>query len=60
MARYLSEFARAGLVNIAGGCCGNTPAHIAAIAEALKGVAPRPLAESSESDFEETVTEVAR
>jgi 5-methyltetrahydrofolate--homocysteine methyltransferase len=60
MARYLSEFARAGLVNIAGGCCGNTPAHIAAIAEALDGVAPRPLAETSESDSEETVTEVAR
>ncbi|MGA8668745.1 MAG: homocysteine S-methyltransferase family protein [Terracidiphilus sp.] len=60
MARYLSEFARAGLVNIAGGCCGNTPAHIAAIAEALKGVAPRSLAIASESDSEETVTEVAR
>ena len=60
MARYLSEFARAGLINIAGGCCGNTPAHIAAIAEALKGVAPRSLAIASESDVEETVTEVAR
>jgi 5-methyltetrahydrofolate--homocysteine methyltransferase len=43
MARYLSEFARAGLINIAGGCCGNTPEHIAAIAKALKGVAPREL-----------------
>jgi 5-methyltetrahydrofolate--homocysteine methyltransferase len=41
MARYLSEFARAGLINIAGGCCGNTPEHIAAIAKALEGVAPR-------------------
>jgi len=60
MARYLSEFARAGLINIAGGCCGNTPEHIAAIAEALKGVAPRSLAIASESDVEETVTEVAR
>src|ERR1700760_2581637 len=36
MARYLSEFAKGGLINIAGGCCGNTPEHIAAIAKALK------------------------
>ena len=43
MARYLSEFARGGLINIAGGCCGNTPEHIAAIAKALEGVAPRRL-----------------
>ena len=39
----LGEFARAGLLNIVGGCCGTTPAHIAAIAEAVRGVAPRPL-----------------
>ena len=37
MARYLSEFAKGGLINIAGGCCGNTPEHIAAIAKALEG-----------------------
>ena len=43
MARYLGEFAAAGLLNIAGGCCGNTPEHIAAIARALEGRAPRPL-----------------
>src|SRR6202046_2413702 len=36
MARYLGEFAREGLVNIAGGCCGNTPEHLAAIAQALE------------------------
>jgi 5-methyltetrahydrofolate--homocysteine methyltransferase len=41
MARYLGEFARAGLINIAGGCCGNTPDHIAAIAKAVEGVPPR-------------------
>jgi 5-methyltetrahydrofolate--homocysteine methyltransferase len=29
------------LINIAGGCCGNTPEHIAAIAKALEGLAPR-------------------
>ncbi len=43
MARYLGDFARAGLINIAGGCCGNTPEHIAAIAKALEGKAPRQL-----------------
>jgi 5-methyltetrahydrofolate--homocysteine methyltransferase len=41
MARYLSDFAKGGLINIAGGCCGNTPEHIAAIARALEGKAPR-------------------
>ena len=40
MARYLGEFARGGLINIAGGCCGNTPEHIAAIAKALDGQPP--------------------
>src|SRR5438477_2625900 len=43
MARYLGEFATSGLLNIAGGCCGNTPEHIAAIARALAGHAPRPV-----------------
>src|SRR5271170_3673551 len=43
MARYLGDFARGGLINIAGGCCGNTPEHIAAIAKALDGQTPREL-----------------
>ena len=43
MARYLGEFADAGLLNIAGGCCGNTPEHIQAIAQALAGRPPRSL-----------------
>ena len=43
MARYLGDFAQGGLINIAGGCCGNTPEHIAAIAQALEGKAPRRL-----------------
>jgi 5-methyltetrahydrofolate--homocysteine methyltransferase len=43
MARFLGDFARGGLINIAGGCCGNTPEHIAAIAKALEGKAPRPI-----------------
>src|SRR4051812_6890344 len=41
MARHLSDFAKGGLINIAGGCCGNTPEHIAAIAKTLQGQAPR-------------------
>jgi 5-methyltetrahydrofolate--homocysteine methyltransferase len=41
MARFLGDFARAGLINIAGGCCGNTPEHIAAIAKALEHAEPR-------------------
>jgi 5-methyltetrahydrofolate--homocysteine methyltransferase len=43
MGRYLREFADAGLINIAGGCCGNTPEHIQAIARALDGRPPREL-----------------
>ncbi|MGE5339738.1 MAG: methionine synthase, partial [Gemmatimonadota bacterium] len=37
----LREFAQAGFVNIAGGCCGTTPEHIRAIAQAIDGLAPR-------------------
>jgi len=40
-AAILGEFAQAGLVNIVGGCCGTTPAHIAAIADAVRGKTPR-------------------
>ncbi|MGZ3452180.1 MAG: methionine synthase [Polyangiales bacterium] len=43
MGRYLAEFAKGGFVNIAGGCCGNTPEHIAAIAKALEHAEPRAL-----------------
>jgi 5-methyltetrahydrofolate--homocysteine methyltransferase len=43
MAEVLGEFATSGLLNIVGGCCGTTPDHIAAIADAAKGVAPRVL-----------------
>ncbi|MDR0480772.1 MAG: methionine synthase, partial [Gallionellaceae bacterium] len=42
-AALLKEFALSGFLNIAGGCCGTTPAHIKAIAEALRDVPPRPL-----------------
>ena len=40
-AGLLREFAQAGFVNIAGGCCGTTPEHIRAIAQAIEGSAPR-------------------
>ncbi|HET7747500.1 MAG TPA: methionine synthase [Vicinamibacteria bacterium] len=41
MARDLREFAERGWVNIVGGCCGTTPAHIRAIRAAVEGIAPR-------------------
>lgn len=44
MAEQLGEFARSGLLNLVGGCCGTTPEHIAAIARAVEGVAPRRVA----------------
>ena len=40
-ASYLLDFAQSGFVNVAGGCCGTTPAHIKAIADALRGLPPR-------------------
>src|SRR5690348_6803193 len=39
--RYLGEFARDGLVNIVGGCCGTTPEHVRQIVDAVRDVAPR-------------------
>src|SRR5438445_4864379 len=45
MAGLIGEFAASRLVNIVGGCCGTTPAHIAAIAEAVRGKAPRKIPE---------------
>ena len=41
MASLIREFATSGLVNVVGGCCGTTPDHIAAIAQAVEGLAPR-------------------
>src|SRR5262249_52737044 len=46
MAGLLAEFADAGLVNIVGGCCGTTPAHIHAIVGAIDGKRPRALPSS--------------
>ena len=41
MAATIGDFARSGFLNLAGGCCGTTPDHIAAIADAVAGVQPR-------------------
>ena len=41
IARLLGDFASAGMVNVVGGCCGTTPAHIARIAAAVSGLPPR-------------------
>jgi len=43
MARVIADYARDGVVNIIGGCCGTTPAHLRAIAEAVQGFHPRPV-----------------
>ncbi|AHL34951.1 methionine synthase [Pseudomonas brassicacearum] len=44
-AKVIEEFAQSGFLNIVGGCCGTTPAHIEAIAKAVAGYAPRPIPE---------------
>jgi 5-methyltetrahydrofolate--homocysteine methyltransferase len=41
MASEIGEWARAGWLNLAGGCCGTTPEHIRGMGEALRGIAPR-------------------
>jgi len=43
MSEQIGEWARSGLLNIVGGCCGTTPEHIKAIADAVAGCAPRAL-----------------
>lgn len=45
MVEHLREWAESGLVNLLGGCCGTTPDHIRAYAEAVAGLAPRRVAE---------------
>src|SRR3954462_12982672 len=42
-ASLIKEFAQSGFVNVVGGCCGTTPAHIKAIADAVRGIPPRPI-----------------
>ncbi len=50
MAGVIGGFARDGLLNLVGGCCGTTPAHIKAIAEAVRGYAPRTLPSTTEAE----------
>jgi 5-methyltetrahydrofolate--homocysteine methyltransferase len=45
MAGEFRDFAERGFLNLAGGCCGTTPEHIRAIADAVEGIPPRPLPE---------------
>jgi 5-methyltetrahydrofolate--homocysteine methyltransferase len=47
--RMLKEFAQSGFVNIVGGCCGTTPAHIRAIADAVRTLPPRVVPAEAES-----------
>ncbi len=49
IATCLSKMAKDGLLNIAGGCCGTTPAHIKAIHDVMEGIPPRPLPSLSPS-----------
>lgn len=44
-AAFIKEFAESGLINITGGCCGTTPDHIRAIANAVAGITPRQIPE---------------
>ena len=47
MAKVLGDFAARGWLNMVGGCCGSTPSHIAAIAQVVKGRAPRQLPQAA-------------
>ena len=46
--QLLRDFATSGFVNVLGGCCGTTPDHIRAIAQAVEGVKPRPVIPSAQ------------
>ncbi|MCH8846038.1 MAG: methionine synthase [Proteobacteria bacterium] len=45
MAEHIKEWAKSGFLNIVGGCCGTTPEHITAMADVIKGIAPRKIPE---------------
>ena len=49
MTKHLGEWAQSGLLNIVGGCCGTTPAHIKAFAGAMEGLEPRQIPEREKS-----------
>jgi 5-methyltetrahydrofolate--homocysteine methyltransferase len=45
MAALVGEFARAGIVNVVGGCCGSGPTYVEALAATVRGLTPRPIPE---------------
>ncbi|MFL2526198.1 MAG: methionine synthase [Candidatus Azotimanducaceae bacterium] len=49
MSQLIEEYAKSGWVNIVGGCCGTTPAHLKAIAEVIEGQAPRKALQRSDA-----------
>ncbi|QPA31688.1 methionine synthase [Thermaerobacillus caldiproteolyticus] len=49
LAKKIQRFAEKGWINIVGGCCGTTPDHIRAVAEAVKHIPPRPIPSSFEA-----------
>ncbi len=55
MAAQIKAMASKGLVNIVGGCCGTTPAHIRAIADAVKGLDARKLSVETDNNAERTL-----
>ncbi|TXI46327.1 MAG: 5-methyltetrahydrofolate--homocysteine methyltransferase [Lysobacter sp.] len=55
MAGVLREFAEAGLLNLVGGCCGTTPAHIRAIADAVAALPPRALPRAKDSRAKDSI-----
>ena len=48
MREYIREFAASGLVNVVGGCCGTTPEHIRAMADAVRGLTPRAIPQNGQ------------
>ena len=58
-AALLRDFAESGFVNILGGCCGTTPAHIAAVARAVEGLPPRPDPGSRPADRRSRFTQLS-
>ena len=54
-AKYIRELAQNGWLNIAGGCCGTTPAHIEAVAQALQGMAPRKFGAAEKAAADESM-----
>ena len=54
-AKYIRELAQNGWLNIAGGCCGTTPAHIEAVAQALQGMSPRRFGSAEKAAADESM-----